>query len=46
VPKLRRVLAFYDPRNPVATESAKLAREEIQRSRGIDFIERHFASVE
>jgi putative ABC transport system substrate-binding protein len=46
VPKLRRVLAFYDPRNPVATESAKLAREEIQRLRGIDFIERHFASVE
>src|SRR5213594_1374721 len=25
VPKLRRVLAFYDPRNPVASESARLA---------------------
>lgn len=46
VPKLRRVLAFYDPNNPVASESANLAREEIKRLRGIEFIERHFASVE
>jgi putative ABC transport system substrate-binding protein len=46
VPKLRRVLAFYDPRNPVASESAKLAREEAQRLGGIEFVERHFASVE
>ena len=45
VPKLRRVLAFYDPRNPVATESANLAREEIARLRGVEFVERHFASV-
>ena len=45
VPKLRRVLAFYDPRNPVASESAKLAREEIARLRGVEFVERHFASV-
>ena len=46
VPKLRRILAFYDPRNPVASESARLAREEIARLPGIDFVERHFASVE
>jgi putative ABC transport system substrate-binding protein len=45
VPKLRRVLAFYDPRNPVASESAKLAREEIARLRGVELVERHFASV-
>ena len=45
VPKLRRVLAFDDPRNPVASESAKLAREEIARLRGVEFVERHFASV-
>ena len=45
LPKLRRVLGFYDPRNPVASESAKLAREEIKRLRDIEFVERHFASV-
>ena len=45
VPKLRRVLAFYDPRNHVASESARLAREEIARLRGVEFVERHFASV-
>jgi len=27
VPKFRRAVIFYDPRNPVASESAKLARE-------------------
>jgi putative ABC transport system substrate-binding protein len=46
VPKLRRVLAFYDLRNPVASESARLAREGIQGLRGVEFVERHFASVE
>ena len=46
VPKLRRLVAFYDPRNPVASESAKLAREEVVRLRGVEFVERHFASVE
>src|SRR5882724_2483021 len=44
VPKLHRVLAFYDPNNPVATESAKLARE-AARQMGIQLVERHFASV-
>ena len=46
VPKLRRVVAFYDPRNPVASESAKFAREEAARLRGVRLVERHFASVE
>ena len=46
VPKLRRILAFYDPRNPVASESARLAREEVARLQGVRFLERHFASVE
>ena len=46
VPKLRRLVAFYDPRNPVASESAKLAREEVARLRGVEFVERHFASIE
>jgi putative ABC transport system substrate-binding protein len=45
VPKLRRMVAFYDPRNPVASQSAKLAREEA-RLRGVELVERHFASVE
>src|SRR5438034_9246985 len=46
VPKLRRIVAFYDPRNPVASHSAKLAREEVARLRGVEFVERLFASVE
>jgi putative ABC transport system substrate-binding protein len=46
VPKLRRVVTFYDPRNPVAIESSKLAREEAARLRGVQLVERHVASVE
>ncbi|MGB7950257.1 MAG: ABC transporter substrate-binding protein [Candidatus Binatia bacterium] len=46
IPKLRRVLAFYDPRNPVASESARLLQEEVGRLRGVELVERHFASVE
>jgi ABC-type uncharacterized transport system substrate-binding protein len=46
VPKLRRVVTFYDPRNPVSSESAKLAREEAARLRGVEFVERHVASVD
>jgi putative tryptophan/tyrosine transport system substrate-binding protein len=46
VPKLGRVLTFYDPRNPVATESVKLAREEAARQMGVQVIERHVASGE
>jgi putative ABC transport system substrate-binding protein len=45
VPKLRRVVTFYDPSQPVASESAKLAREEAARLR-VQFVERHIASVE
>lgn len=45
VPKLRRVVTFYDPRSLIASQSAKLAREEAQRLR-VQFVERHFASVE
>jgi putative ABC transport system substrate-binding protein len=46
LPRLRKILAFYDPRNPVASESARLARQEAARLRGVEFVERHFASVE
>jgi putative ABC transport system substrate-binding protein len=45
VPKLRRVVTFYDPRTPVAIESSKVARE-AARQMGIQFVERHIASVE
>src|SRR5436190_15181090 len=45
VPKLRRIVAFYDPRNPVAIESSKLARAAAQQM-GIQFVERPVASVE
>jgi len=46
VPKLRRVVTFYDPRNPVASQSAKLAREEAVRLRRVELVERHVTSVE
>ena len=45
VPKLRRVVTFYDPRSPVGIEASKSARE-ATRQRGIQFVERHIASVE
>jgi putative ABC transport system substrate-binding protein len=45
VPKLRRVVTFYDPRHPVAIESSKSARE-AARQMGLQLVERHFASVE
>jgi putative tryptophan/tyrosine transport system substrate-binding protein len=45
VPKLRRVVTFNNPRNPVASESAKLAREAAKQL-GVEFVERHVASVE
>ena len=46
IPKLRRVVTFYDPRNPVASQSAKFAREEAARLLGVKVVERHVASVE
>jgi len=45
VPKLRRVVTFYDSRNPVGRQSAKFAREAAQKM-SIQFVERHVASVE
>ncbi len=45
VPKLRRVVTFYNPRYSAAIESSKLAREEARRLR-VEFIERHVVSVE
>jgi putative ABC transport system substrate-binding protein len=45
MPKASRVLTFYDPGNRVATESAKLGREEAKRL-GLKFVERHVTSVE
>ena len=45
VPKLRRVVTFYDPRNPAAIESSKLVRETAGQM-GIQLVERHVASVE
>jgi len=45
VPKLRRVVTFYDPRNPAAIESSKLARE-AARLLGVELVERQVASVE
>ena len=45
LPKLSRVVTFYDPGYRVATDAAKLGREEAKRL-GFKFIERHVASVE
>jgi putative ABC transport system substrate-binding protein len=43
LPKLSRVLAFYNPTDRVAAEGAALAREEAKRL-GLKLIERHVAS--
>ena len=45
VPKLRRVVTFYDPRRPTAIESSRLARE-AAREMGLQLVERHVASGE
>jgi len=45
VPKLHPVVTFYVARNPVAVEATKFARE-AARQMGIQFVERHIASVE
>jgi ABC-type uncharacterized transport system substrate-binding protein len=45
LPKIGRVLTFYDPNNRVAAEGATLAREEAKRL-GLKLMERHVASVE
>jgi len=45
VPKLRRVMVFYNPDNPTARESAKLARDAARQLR-IELVERHVRSVD
>jgi putative ABC transport system substrate-binding protein len=45
LPKLRRVVTFYDPGNPVARESGGLGRDTARRLR-VELVERHVASVE
>ena len=44
VPRLRRVVAFYDPQNPSALESAREARVAAQNLQ-LEVIERHVGSV-
>ena len=44
VPKLHRVVTFYDPRRPTAIESSKFAREAAQQM-GLQLVERHIASA-
>lgn len=45
VPRLRRVVTFYDPSNPVTRDASRLGREEAQRL-GLELVERHVASVQ
>jgi putative tryptophan/tyrosine transport system substrate-binding protein len=45
LPKVSRVLTFYDPTSRVAVEATTLARDEAQRI-GIKLIERHVSSVD
>jgi len=45
VPKLSRVITFYNPSNPVAVEAIELARA-AARGLGVKLIERHATSVE
>jgi putative ABC transport system substrate-binding protein len=45
LPKLSRVITFYNPGDLIAPAAAKLAREEAGRL-GLKFIERHVTSVE
>src|SRR5215510_8409297 len=45
LPKLRRVLAFYNPKNPISIEATKLGRDAAQQM-NIQFIERQVTSVD
>ena len=45
VPKLHRVVTFYDPRRAPAIESSKLARE-LAGQMGLQLVERHFTSAD
>jgi len=44
LPKMRQVVAFYDPGNPVPVEGARLGREEAARLK-IKLVERHVKSI-
>jgi len=44
LPRLRRVVTFYDPGNPVAREAGRLGRDAARDLR-IEFDERHVASI-
>jgi putative ABC transport system substrate-binding protein len=44
LPKLRRVMTFYNPGNPIAVEASRLGREEARRLH-VEFIERRVGSV-
>jgi putative ABC transport system substrate-binding protein len=45
LPKINRVVTFFDPATTVAKEGAALAREEAKRL-GLKFVERHVNSIE
>jgi ABC-type uncharacterized transport system substrate-binding protein len=45
IPKLRRVVTFYNPRRATTIKAAKQAREEAQRLE-VEVVERHIASIE
>src|SRR5215831_16400229 len=45
LPKLRRVLAFYNPKNPISIEAAELGRQAAQQMK-IQFVERPATSVD
>jgi putative ABC transport system substrate-binding protein len=45
IPRLERVLTFYDPGNQVASKAARLGREAARRF-GVKFVERHVRSAE
>lgn len=44
LPKMRRVVCFYDPKNPVPVEGARLGREEAKRQK-ITLVERQVKSI-
>ena len=45
LPKLRKVVTFYNPNNPISTEAARLGREAARQMK-IQFVERHATSVD
>jgi putative ABC transport system substrate-binding protein len=45
LPKLRQIVTFYDPGNPVSVEGAKLGREEARRL-NLKFVERKIKSID